>query len=294
MDRRRSVCLMKMKLAGRISQGSGRVNEDAVGFIGAPDDVEAAWALDGVTGINDASLGLAGSDAQWFVQRIDAHLRVLLPEARDITTLMSDLVDRLIADQAEATARSSLPDTYDPPAACIAALCRIGSQWHAVRLGDCRFLAEDREGFRCIVDFANDGFDEWITREAHRLRASGLYDIKAISARLQPELFANRRRRNREGGYGVIAADRACLAFVEHTLLVDPRSALMASDGFFRLVDHYHETTEQKLLAQASGNGGIIALYERLRAIERSDPDCRKFPRFKPADDASAIALVQS
>lgn len=283
---------MKMKLAGLISQGSGRVNEDAVGYIGAPDDVAAAWALDGVTGINDVSLGLAGSDAQWFVERIDAHLRVLLPAARDVATLMSDLVDCLIADQAEATVLSHLPETYDPPAACIAALCRIGPQWHAIRLGDCRLLARDRQGFRRIVDFANDGFDEWITGEAQRLRAEGVSDIKAISARLQPQLFANRRRRNRDGGYGVIAADRACLGFVEHMPLVEPNSALMASDGFFRLVDHYHGATEEELLMQASGNGQVPELYQRLRAIERSDPDCRKFPRFKPADDASAIALV--
>jgi Protein phosphatase 2C len=283
---------MKMKLAGHISQGNGAVNEDAVGFIGASDDVQAAWALDGVTGINDVSLGLAGSDAQWFVQRIDAHLRALLPEAHDIATLMSVLVDRLIADLAKETALSPLADSYDQPAACIAALCRIGSQWHAVRLGDCRFLAEDAQGLRRIVGFANDDFDEWITHEAQRLRASGLSDIRAISARLRAELFANRRRRNREGGYGVLAADRACLAFVEHMPLVDPRSALMASDGFFRLVDHYSEATEQELLARASGDGGIAALYERLRAIERGDPECRRYPRFKPADDASAIALV--
>jgi hypothetical protein len=285
---------MKMKLVGRVSQGSGRVNEDAVGFIGEADDVEAAWALDGVTGINAVNLGLAGSDAQWFVQRIDAHLRVLVPEARDVATLMSDLIDRLIADQAEATDRKAMPDTYDPPAACIAALCRIGSRWHAVRLGDCRLLAEDRNGFRRIVDFANDEFDHWITAEAQRFRSDGLSDIEEISARLQPELFANRRRRNRPGGYGVIAADRACLAFVEHMTVVDPQSALMTSDGFFRLVDHYNEMSERELLARASGNAEIAALYDRLRAIEQSDPDCRKFPRFKPADDASAIALLRA
>lgn len=283
---------MKLKLVGRISQGSGRVNEDAVGFIGEPDDIQAAWALDGVTGINEASLGLAGSDAQWFVARIDAHLRELLPATHGIETLMSDLVDRLIADQAEALKRKVMPDTYDPPAACIAAVCRIGSEWHAVRLGDCRLLAEDRNGFHRIVDFANDDFDHWITAEAQRLRAGGMSDIKAISAKLQPELFANRRRRNRQGGYGVIEADRACLAFVEHMPLTDPRSALMASDGFFRLVDNYDEVSEENLLARASGKDAVTELYGRLRAIEKTDPDCRKFPRFKPADDASAIALV--
>lgn len=283
---------MKLKLAGCISQGSGRVNEDAVGFIGEPDDIRAAWALDGVTGINDATLGLAGSDAQWFVSRIDAHLRKLLPEARDIKMVISDLVDRLIIDQAEALKRKSMPVAYDPPAACIAAVCRIGSDWHALRLGDCRLLAQGPDGFRRIVDFANDDFDHWITAEAQRLRAQGLSDIKALSQKLQPELFANRRRRNKPGGYGVIEADRACLAFVEHMALAAPTAALMTSDGFFRLVDHYNEMPEQDLLERASGPDDVNRLYERLREIERGDPDCRKFPRFKPADDASAIALI--
>ncbi|MGE0004348.1 MAG: hypothetical protein AB7S92_02045 [Parvibaculaceae bacterium] len=282
---------MKLKLAGRISQGSGRVNEDAAGFIGEPDDVRAAWVLDGVTGINEASLGLAGSDAQWFVARIDAHLRALMPGVRDVGTLMQALVDRLVEDQAEASKRAALPDAYDPPAACIAALCRIGSDWHAFRLGDCRLLARDGTDFRRIVDFANDDFDHWITAEARRLRADGMLDIAAISDRLRPALFANRRRRNRPGGYGVIEADPACLAFVEHMPLADPVSALMASDGFFRLVDHYGELSEDELLVRACREGGIAALHDRLRAIEKADPDCTRFPRFKPADDASAIAL---
>jgi hypothetical protein len=74
--------------------------------------------------------------------------------------------------------------------------------------------------------------------------------------------------------------------------LDDPSSALMTSDGFFRLVDHYHALSEPELLAHAAGQNEIDALYEKLRAIEANDPDCRRFPRFKPADDASAIALI--
>lgn len=279
---------MKLKLAGHISQGSGTVNEDAIGYIGDPDDVQAAWALDGVTGINDRSLGLQGSDAQWFVARIDAHLRSLLPEVRNIQSVMSGIVDRLIDDLAHIT----LPDNYDPPAACIAAICKIGSEWQAMRLGDCRLLAEDKEGFHRIVDFPNDDFDHWVTAEAVRLRAGGLSNLKDIAQALQPALFAERRRRNRPGGYGVIEADRACLAFAEYMPLADPSAVLLASDGFFRLVDHYAETTESELLRRAVAGSGVASLYDTLRAIELGDPDCRKFPRLKPGDDASAIALT--
>jgi hypothetical protein len=281
---------MKLKLAGHISQGSGLVNEDAVGFIGDPDDIQAAWALDGVTGINELSFGLHGSDAQWFVARIDSHLRSLLPEARDMQSVMSGLVDRLIDDLAHVT----LPHNFDPPAACIAAVCRIGPEWQAVRLGDCRLLAEDAEGFHRIVDFPNDDFDHWVTAEAVRLRAGGMTSLKDIAQALQPALFANRRRRNRPGGYGVIEADRACLAFAEYMPLADPSAILLASDGFFRLVDHYSQATEGELLRRGLEGGGVSALYDTLRRIEHSDPDCRKFPRLKPGDDASAIALKRS
>ncbi len=279
---------MKLKLAGHLSLGSGKVNEDTVGFIGDPQDIAAAWALDGVTGINDKGLGLMGSDAQWFVARIDHHLRNLLPGAKDLPRAMSDLIDRLIAD----LGGHELPKKYDPPAACIAAVCRIDGRWHAVRLGDCRFLARDRNGFRRIVDFANDDFDHWVTAEAMRLRATGMTDLKEIARAMRQVQFDNRRRRNRPGGYGVIEADRACLAFAEYMELDDPSSVLLTSDGFFRLVDYYGQISEADLLARSGSDGEIARLYETLRKLEDGDPDGAKYPRFKPKDDASAIALT--
>lgn len=279
---------MKLKLAGQLSRGSGKVNEDAVGFIGDPSDIQAAWALDGVTGINDRGLGLMDSDAQWFVARIDRHLRDLLPDARDMPRVMSELIDRLVADLGQ----HALPEKYDPPAACIAAVCRIDGHWHAARLGDCRLLATDRNGFQRIVDFANDGFDDWVTAEAMRLRGAGMTDLKDIARAMQPALFTDRRRRNRPGGYGVIEADRACLAFAEYRELDDPSSVLLTSDGFFRLVDYYRQLSEAELLERSMRPGEIGHLYEALRRLEEGDPDARQFPRFKPKDDASAIALI--
>ncbi len=185
-----------------------------------------------------------------------------------------------------------MPDAYDPPAACIAALCRIGSDWHAVRLGDCRLLAEDRNGFRRIVDFANDDFDHWVTAEAMRLRGTGMSDLKDIARAMRQVQFDNRRRRNRPGGYGVIEADRACLAFAEYMELDEPSSVLLTSDGFFRLVDYYGQMSETDLLARSGRDGELARLYDMMRKLEDGDPDGARYPRFKPKDDASAIALI--
>jgi hypothetical protein len=283
---------MKLRLAGLASEGSGAVNEDAAGYLGEHDDVHAAWVLDGVTGINDRSLGLMGSDAQWLVSRIDTHLRRLFAQERASADILSDLIDAVIEDQRQA-AGADLPADFDPPAACIMAVHRVGSDWHALRLGDCRLLAKSRDGKTTrMVDFPNDEFDRSLTEEATRLRSNGVTALPDIASRFQAQMFASRRTRNRAGGYGVIEADRACLAFAEYEKLAGPEGVLIASDGFYRIADCYRAIGDEALLAESLGSGGIAGLLARMRDIEKSDPDCQTYPRFKPADDASAVALM--
>ena len=282
---------MRLKLSGLASQGSGAVNEDMAGYLGDADDVRAAWVLDGVTGINDRSLGLMGSDAQWLVHRVDAHLRRLFAEERASAEILADLIDAVIADQREAA--GSLPADFDPPAACIMAVHRVGSEWHVLRLGDCRLIAKANDGGMLrMVDFPNDAFDQSLTEEATRLRADGVTALADIAGHLQKRMFASRRTRNRPGGYGVIEADRACLAFAEYARLDDPSAILLASDGFYRIADCYRALGDDDLLAASLAPGGIAETLARMRAIEQSDPHCQAFPRFKPADDASAVALT--
>ena len=43
---------------------------------------------------------------------------------------------------------------------------------------------------------------------------------------------------------------------------------------------------------KASSRGGIDRLMARLRAIEAADETCMAYPRHKPRDDATAIALT--
>jgi hypothetical protein len=281
---------MRLSLAGLTSEGSGAVNEDAAGYLGEPGDVRAAWVLDGVTGINDRSLGLMGSDAQWLVHRIDAHLRRLFAEERPSAAILAGLIDAVIADQRAVV--STIPDGFDPPAACIMAVHRVGAEWHALRLGDCRIIAREKNGDTLrLVDFPNDAFDQALTEEATRLRAGGITATADIARHLQPRMFASRRTRNRPGGYGVIEADRACLAFAEYATLEDPSAILLASDGYYRIADCYHALDDDDLLDASLAPGGIADTLATMRAIEKSDPDCRVYPRFKPADDASAVAL---
>lgn len=45
------------------------------------------------------------------------------------------------------------------------------------------------------------------------------------------------------------------------------------------------------MVRRAIGEGpeGLLA---QLRAIEQADPDCRRFPRLKPSDDATCLVIA--
>ena len=57
-------------------------------------------------------------------------------------------------------------------------------------------------------------------------------------------------------------------------------------------VDVYRAHTPETLLAGSLG--GMERLCAELRAIEAADPQCRRYPRIKPADDAAAICLASA
>ena len=75
-----------MKLVSAVSHAGGQVNEDAWGMVGNNEDVEAAWVLDGVTGINTHNYLPGQTDAAWFVKHAHTHLLRLTAENHSLDT----------------------------------------------------------------------------------------------------------------------------------------------------------------------------------------------------------------
>lgn len=280
-----------MRLVGAVSEGSGAVNEDGFGWLGTPSAVSAAWIFDGVTGINGRNYLGEGSDARWLVTRADARLRTLAARDMPLTALLEELVAGLIADFAAATAGLDIPADHDPPAACLILVKQYGRQWQALRLGDSCLLARDAAGATLIhAASPNNAFDHWLTREARKRRDAGVLDIRALLAEFAPQLMAGRARRNRPDGYSILEASRDALAMPEIIDLGTPAEILLCTDGFYRAVDHYGLHDDAGLMDASARE--IAAVLADLRAVETGDPDCVHFPRFKPADDATAVMLA--
>jgi Protein phosphatase 2C len=284
-----------MKLIGAVTEGSGAVNEDGWGYTGTPDDVTAAWVLDGVTGINGKNYLSSGTDAAWLVERAHKHLLKLAALDMSLREIISRLVQSLIADWHDAAKGVDLHEDYDPPAACLILAKRYDDGWQAARLGDSSLLARQAGGRRAILAASpNNAFDRWLAAEAAKRRAAGARDNKALLAEFQPQLAQGRKLRNRAGGYSILEANISALEFAEYIDLGKPSEIMLCTDGYFRAVDHYAMYSEAGVLDASSVKGGVNSVLEEIRAVEAADPNCEKFPRFKPADDATAIVLRQS
>lgn len=281
-----------MRLLGALSEGSGAVNEDGCGWLGTQADVQAAWVFDGVTGINGRNYLGDGSDARWLVGRADARIRALAARDMPLAALLEELVAGLITDFAGASAGADLPPDYDPPAACLILVKRYRDGWQALRLGDSCLLVRHAGGDHRVHEASpNNAFDHWLTREARKRRDAGILDIKALLAEFAPQLRAGRARRNRPDGYSVLEASRDALAMPDILELGEPEQMLLCTDGYYRAVDHYGLHDDGGLMAASAG--GVAAVLAALRAAEADDPHCLRHPRFKPADDATAVMLAR-
>jgi hypothetical protein len=68
------------------------------------------------------------------------------------------------------------------------------------------------------------------------------------------------------------------------------RRVLLASDGYYRLVDHYHAVSDTELVRETELHGADV-LLRKLRAIEAGDPLGAEYPRLKISDDATAVLI---
>lgn len=275
-----------------MSEGSGETNEDGFGLLGTPEDISAAWVFDGVTGINACNVLGGETDASWLVAKADARLLGLAAQDMPLTGILEHLVGGLISDFAAATSGLDLAPDYDPPAACLILAKRYRGGWQALRLGDSCLLTRD-EGRNHMLFTAspNNTLDNWLMREVRKRREDGVHDMKTLLAEFAPDLRAGRAKRNRHDGYSILECSRDALAMPQIVDLGAPAEILLCTDGYYRSVDHYGLTDDEGLLDASAASVTDVLL--RIRAAEAGDPGCVVYPRFKPADDATAVMLAR-
>lgn len=94
--------------------------------------------------------------------------------------------------------------------------------------------------------------------------------------------------------YGTINGEKEVFQFLQHGTLLkkDIAHILLMTDGIKVLYEDPEQEEDFTFLQKLFLKGGLQALKKYVRDTENSDPESRKYPRFKTHDDATAIAIT--
>jgi serine/threonine protein phosphatase PrpC len=279
----------------RLHLAAGSVNEDRADtavFAGGA----ASWVIDGATGLADREfVPGAATDAAWLAERLNRYFAACNPAGIAAPRYFTGLLTAIASEYHALVVDPDAVPSYARPSAAAMWLHVADRRLIAAWQGDCRAVIATggdiivlNPGDDCDDAPWEDGINEVVRQ---RVAASGDRG-GALRGALAEPLRARRSRLNQPGGYWMLGIDpRAAAHLDEREIMLDgPTKVLLASDGLWRLVDHFRRYDGAGLLAAASAKG-LAALGGELRALEAADVDCRRVPRVKPYDDTTGLLL---
>ncbi|GGE72149.1 hypothetical protein GCM10011404_00790 [Sphingomonas prati] len=273
-----------------ICDGPGPVNEDVVGH-----HRDAAWVIDGATGVGAALLE-SPSDAAWLAQTASDFIVEGLTEdpAQPTRDLLHTVITRCATALASAQRRTA-DGPHELPSAAFAMVRILNDRAEITTLADCHVAAVDDSGTARLYGESPLGAIEARTLATVRAIRAANPDIApdALRALLLPVLRKNRRMLNRDGGYWALGTEPAAADHLwQTTLPLRPGQRFaIASDGFLRPVELFDTATPADLLAIASSADAtrwLDQLRDRERQVDRDDPHTR----VKMHDDASLLVCT--
>lgn len=269
------------------SGGEG-TNEDRVGS-----SEYSAWVIDGATGLTDRELTDAASDGVWYVDEFERELRQRIDDTdRSIDEIVAEIVD-IVDRRFRAAIDGEISDPLLEPSAAVAIVRYNDGTFEHFVLGDCTVIFQDTsgdvdvikgEGPRALDSKAIDRIEELVN--------NGYSHSEAFS-RLIPQLRDHRRRKNTPGGYWTLGFSTEA---VSHAVTGKRDAdewlrAYLFTDGFEVIGSTYDVFEGWREVTEYVDSNGLDRALRLIRDIERGDPECRRYPRMKPSDDAS-IAKV--
>ncbi|MEV7777720.1 integrase [Kitasatospora sp. NPDC088351] len=272
---------MQVQLAGE-AQRPDRENEDFAAV-----SPEAFVLLDGSSTPPGLESGCRHGTA-WYVRRLGVHLLARLTDRAD-RSIAECLADAIVETAALHGGRCDLahPNT---PAAMVVAARRHGASLEYLVLGDSLLVLEPKDGPPKVIG-DNQRFPDG--EELRRQVWSAVPgSVERAALHLEYALAVRAVRNTGDGPWIAAAGPKAAQHAETGFVGLDRLHAVAAlTDGAARYTERFGLggwADVLRLLAE-SGPAELIA---RVRAVERSDAACERWPRGKTHDDASALYAV--
>ena len=221
----------------------------------------------------------------WFVHHLGSQLLSTAGDSdRNLRTSLA------IAIRDVAALHPECEGNIDGAPSATVAVLRIRADGMAdyLILADARIVIETIDGIRVITD-------ERVEQVAREQKAAALRERIGTDEqrRAVADLIATQKPlRNHPDGYWIAAGDPVAArhALIGTVPVESIRRAVLMSDGASRIVDVFEELTWRQALDVIETHGPQ-ELIRRVRAVEATDPDGLRWPRYKTGDDA-AVAFA--
>jgi hypothetical protein len=270
--------------------GSG-VNEDIGGATG-----QAAWVLDGATGVGEGGFTPRATDAQWYVQQFDRYLRTHIDDHdRTLSTIVRQAIQTVADEFSTLVEDREIAPTAKPSAA--GAISRwTDDTLETFIIADCSIILVDAEGMVTEITDQRPFFNR-IKRESehamYRLVTDRGMTFDEARESLRPKLVDDLRKlRTSDEQWALCLTPTAAEDGHSERFDFDSLHRIMiCSDGFSRLIDTFDSFGSWEEAASWITEHGIEQAFKRLRTIEQNDPNCSTYPRTKTHDDATMVAI---
>jgi len=241
-----------------------------------------AWVVDGATDMGLPGLLGEQGGAAWLASTASAAFAGATPPTLEETCLE---VFASIETSFHAQRRRELLGRWELPKAAFSAVQLVDGVLEVAWLADCPVLLTSSHGTLWCT-----GEPDTSTEAAQALALG--HGIGAADS-FSGAVLADRRAARSEENHQALSPDAKASAAKTRfaSFKVSPGDELLLmSDGFSSLVSDYCVYTAESLW-DAVRKKGLAQLVQDIRAIERNDAACLKYPRFKVSDDATALWL---
>lgn len=265
------------KISYILEKGTGKLNEDAVSVNGSVFGVfDGATSLDKKIFENGLTGGfLASNTAKDIFLNKKGSLKELAELANN--AIQNKMTENLV----DTSDKSNLWST----SAAAVKIDKNTLNW--IQIGDSLVLIVYKDGSYKIPvkDFDHDF--ETLTMWKN---ISSKTD-KSIMEELEKQIIKVRKRMNID--YGVLNGEKEFFSFLKSGTedLENIESILLFTDGLFIPSETPGENNFDKMV-ELFNEGGLENIRDYVRNIEKKDPCCRKYPRFKTHDDIGAVCLT--
>lgn len=271
--------------------GVGNYNEDSCDHLD-----NAAWVIDGATGLNGKNLVSDTSDAHWYSNWWNSYIRENLKDQTRLDDFLYKGLEDVRREYIEIISNKGIDissiSKIDLPSASICLTRVIDNRLEYIILGDCRlYIGQSNETIK-ISDESVSKLDDEVFEKMRSLDDFGNVSLDDTKSRVMDKIVENRLKNNTDEGYWILSFDKdAAYKARSGSIDIDQETRVMiASDGYFSASEKYHLYEERDLL-DLTFKRGMESIYREIRDFESDEERVRFIPRFKSMDDSTCVVF---